>query len=105
MRTLLAVAVVALLGACTSLPERADPQSDAPDGRAPSAAGFVAPPSYDAALQTWRGADDVNAWIGARFEYDRAAYKIFPLTAISILPGIFTNATVLGWVGLVTSIM
>ena len=70
MRTLLAVAAVALLGACTALPERADPLSDAPDGRAPSAAAFVAPPSYDAALQTWRGADDVNAWIGARFQYD-----------------------------------
>ena len=72
MRILLAVAVAALLGACTSLPERADPMSDAPDGRAPSAAGFIAPPSYEAALQTWRSADDVNAWIGARFEYDRA---------------------------------
>jgi hypothetical protein len=72
MRILLAVAVVALLGACTSFPERADPMSDAPDGRAPSAAGFVAPPSYAVALQTWRSADDVNAWIAARFEYDRA---------------------------------
>jgi hypothetical protein len=62
----------ALLGACAALPERADPLSDAPEARSQSAAGFVAPPSYSAALQTWRRAEDVNAWIGARFEYDRA---------------------------------
>ncbi|MEO6747718.1 MAG: hypothetical protein ABIS28_06135 [Caldimonas sp.] len=72
MRTLLALAAAALLGACAALPERADPLSDAPEARSESVAGFVAPPSYHAALQTWRGAEEVNAWIGARFEYDRA---------------------------------
>ena len=71
MRNLIAVLLAAWLGACSSLPERADPLSDAPDARASTAAAFVAPPSYDAALQSWRSADDVNAWIGARFEYDR----------------------------------
>ena len=72
MRTLLAVVVAAALAACSALPERADPLSDAPDARAPEAETLIAPPSYDAALQTWRGADDINAWIGARFVYDRA---------------------------------
>ena len=72
MRPFLALVVVASLGACGTLPERTDSPSDAPDARAPAAANFIAPASYDAALQTWRGADDINAWIGARFEYDRA---------------------------------
>jgi hypothetical protein len=75
MRILLAVVAVvaaASLGACSALPERADPLSDAPDARASVGAAFVAPPSYDAALQRWRDAEDINAWIGARFEYDRA---------------------------------
>jgi hypothetical protein len=31
-----------------------------------------APPTYDAALASWHGADDVNGWIGARFTYDAA---------------------------------
>jgi len=72
MGTLLVLAAAALLGACAALPERADPLSNAPEARSQSAAGFVAPPSYSAALQTWRRVEDVNAWIGARFEYDRA---------------------------------
>ena len=28
--------------------------------------------SYQQALQVWRTPEDVNAWIGARFEYDRS---------------------------------
>ena len=27
-------------------------------------------PTYAASLQLWRSAEDVNDWIGARFEYD-----------------------------------
>jgi hypothetical protein len=72
MRTLLTLAAAALLGACAALPQRADPLSDAPEARSQVVADFLAPPSYTAALQTWRRAEDVNAWIGARFEYDRA---------------------------------
>lgn len=48
----------------------ADPRSDAPDGRVVAAIVTPAPPTYEAALRAWRGADDVNAWIGAHFEYD-----------------------------------
>ena len=72
MRIILALVFAASLGACSALLERADPLSDAPDARTPAAASVVAPPSYDAALQRWRDAEDINAWIGARFEYDRA---------------------------------
>ena len=68
-------AVVALLAACAVLPDSADPASDAPAARA-AHAGFTPPfkdaPSYAAALTRWQGADDVNDWIGARFQYDMA---------------------------------
>lgn len=66
------LAALAALGA-VALPafaQRADPASDAPEAaytgthRAPAAA------SYAEALQRWRGADDVNAFIGERFAYD-----------------------------------
>jgi hypothetical protein len=47
----------------------ADPASDAPEVRiAPGAVRDAA--SYRDALAAWRSAEDVNAWIGARFEYD-----------------------------------
>ena len=47
----------------------ADPASDAPESRfAP--AGLALPASYAEALAAWRSVEDVNAWIGARFEYD-----------------------------------
>jgi hypothetical protein len=61
---------VLLLAACAGLPERADPASDAPEANRPSMhrpSNDVA--SYDEALQAWRTPEDVNAWIGARFEY------------------------------------
>lgn len=48
----------------------ADPLSDAPEG-AVASAPFVDAASYDEALVRWRGAADINAWIGARFSYDR----------------------------------
>ena len=57
------------LAACTSFPP-ADP-SDAPDARAVRPGEFIAAASHAEALRKWRTADDVNAWIGARFEYDR----------------------------------
>lgn len=55
--------------ALLALPAAAD--SDAPDPRV-AVAGYAAPPSYARALADWRGAADVNAWIGAAFEYDTA---------------------------------
>jgi hypothetical protein len=69
-------AAVALLwvnaGAWAAVEQRADPMSDAPEHR--SAAHSQAPivASYDEALETWRRAEDLNAWLGERFEYDTA---------------------------------
>lgn len=50
----------------------ADPSSDAPEQAAPTDAHFIDAPSYARALESWRGAADINAWIGARFRYDMA---------------------------------
>ncbi|HEX2542243.1 MAG TPA: hypothetical protein VHM00_14315 [Caldimonas sp.] len=67
------VVVAGLLAACAGLPERADPASDAPElRRASTAPAADEPASYADALQAWRTAEDVNAWIGARFEYSMA---------------------------------
>jgi len=53
---------------------RADPSSDAPEEAAPFAqpASGAGPTSYADALRSWRRAEDLNAWLGARFEYDGA---------------------------------
>jgi hypothetical protein len=61
-----------LAGACAAVPPTADPASDAPEGPRAAAPGYRAAPSYAEALRHWRTAEDVNAWIGARFEYDMA---------------------------------
>ena len=44
--------------------------TDAPGDDRPQAVAFVDAPSYAEALARWRSAEDVNAWIGARFQYD-----------------------------------
>lgn len=70
MRPALALFVAFTLAACATSPERADPASDAPEPRARASAPFLDAPSWEEALRTWRTAEDVNAWIGARFSYD-----------------------------------
>lgn len=69
LAAMIAVAAIALAG-CSPLTRAADPASDAPES--PSAYGgrYTQAASYAETLRLWRGADDVNAWIGARFEYD-----------------------------------
>jgi hypothetical protein len=65
---LLAVAFAATLAAA---PPTADPASDEPEARdAPAPVRTFA--SYGEALDAWRSVDEVNAWIGAHFEYDTA---------------------------------
>ncbi len=71
MRHALAAAVALLVAACAGAPGAADP-SDAPEARADMGVPFKTAPSYVEALKVWQGAEDLNAWIGARFEYDRA---------------------------------
>jgi hypothetical protein len=46
--------------------------TDAPEQDRPRNVAFVDAPSYAQVLATWHTAEDVNAWIGARFEYDDA---------------------------------
>ena len=59
-------------GAAGDGEQRADPMSDAPEQR-PSARGRAPTlTSYAQALQTWRRAEDLNAWLDERFEYDTA---------------------------------
>ncbi|MBI5257755.1 MAG: hypothetical protein HY855_14725 [Burkholderiales bacterium] len=67
-------AVLAALGlaACSTAPPAADPASDAPEATARADQPYTQAATYEATLALWRGAADVNAWIGARFEYDLA---------------------------------
>jgi hypothetical protein len=62
----------AFLAACSSLPEAADPTPDAPEVQSDRVVSSKPAASYREALQAWRTAEDVNAWIGARFSYDRS---------------------------------
>ena len=72
LHILLAATAAAVLAGCASLPAGADPGSDAPEAWRRD--DFAAKPasSYREALASWQSAADVNAWIGARFEYDMA---------------------------------
>ena len=72
MRRLLSPLLAALLAACASLAGTADPASDAPEGQRIQVGAFKDAASYSQALQVWRTAQDVNAWIGAKFHYDRS---------------------------------
>lgn len=51
-------------------PATADQASDAPETRAIAEHPVAGFDSYAEALAAWRAPDEVNAWIGARFEYD-----------------------------------
>jgi hypothetical protein len=59
-----------LCGGVQGNPVPADPASDAPESRSAYGGRYTEAASYAETLRLWRGADDVNAWIGARFEYD-----------------------------------
>lgn len=70
MQAALSLVAVFAMVACANAQPVADPASDAPESRSAPAAGLALPASYGDALATWRSVEDVNAWIGARFEYD-----------------------------------
>lgn len=70
MRSALAAAAMAcstLLGAAAPA---VDPASDSPEPRLRASFHVIEAPTYRDALQRWRGPQDINAWIGAAFEYD-----------------------------------
>ena len=70
MARLVVLMILAFLAACSSLPEVADRYSDAPEVPRNQIFAFKDAASYREALQVWRTPEDVNAWIGARFQYD-----------------------------------
>ena len=72
MRTVIAAFLAALLAACSFVPSVADPGSDAPEVRVAPGYSFWEVSSYGEALKLWRNAGDVNAWIGAKFQYNAA---------------------------------
>jgi hypothetical protein len=59
-----------LCGGVQAKPVTADPTSDAPESRSAYGGRHTEAASYGEALKLWRSAEEVNAWIGARFEYD-----------------------------------
>ena len=71
MTVRLRAAVCALAVTGATLASGADPATDAPEARVASTVAPKQPPTYAASLQLWRNAEDVNGWIGARFEYDK----------------------------------
>jgi len=70
MRVIPAYLAVCAFAVCANAQTAADPASDAPESRPAFAANTKLPATYPEALGTWRSVDDVNAWIGVRFEYD-----------------------------------
>ena len=70
MRIVLAALAALALAGCSSLSSTADPASDAPETRIADGGRYTQAASYEETLRLWRSAEDVNAWIGARFEYD-----------------------------------
>lgn len=73
LATTIAAVAVALAVTCDdTLAGMANPLSDAPEPAGVRAAPFKDAPSYAEALRTWKTAEDVNDWIGARFTYDMA---------------------------------
>lgn len=85
MRALAAFAFALCL--CVPYSYAADPLSDAPEDR--ERAIHYAPdyPSYARALQIWRTPEDLNAWIGAKFEYDVERSMLLSETQRAQRPG------------------
>jgi len=65
----------------------ADPLSDAPEERRQPLHEVRDFPSYAQAVQAWRTPEDVNAWIGAKFEYDGERSMLLSETQRAQKPG------------------
>ena len=72
MRIALASLLLAVAGGCSTPPETTASASDAPEPRSLRSVAYKDAPSYAYALQLWQTPEDVNAWIGAKFQYDVA---------------------------------
>ena len=67
----LLIAAASVFASDATRAAKADPASDAPEHRS-RIETLASPGTYAEALTQWRGSDDVNRWIGARFQYDMA---------------------------------
>ena len=70
--SLLGLLALPALHACTAPRPLAVGTSDAPDAWDRGAVAYQDAPSHAQALAIWRTPEAINAWIGARFEYDHA---------------------------------
>ena len=70
MRRILLLPLLSGLAACATLPGVADSASDGPDLQRRPTTSFKYAASYVDAIQIWKTPEDINDWIGARFEYD-----------------------------------
>jgi len=87
VRSPIALAFAFALSTCASFANAADPNSDAPEGRERTTHNAPDYPSYAQAVQAWRTPEDVNAWIGARFEYDGERSMLLSETQRAQRPG------------------
>ena len=62
---------LALAGASLAATPLLEQLSDAPDPQHVRAAGYVADFDWADLQRHWQRAEDINVWIGLRFEYDR----------------------------------
>jgi hypothetical protein len=85
MRKLAAFAFALCLGVSCS--HAADPLSDAPEDRQRPVHEFPDLPSYAQAVQAWRTPEDLNAWIGVKFEYDLERSMLLSETQRAQKPG------------------
>jgi hypothetical protein len=60
------------LAGCANVLYGAEPSSDAPESTRDSTVVFKDADSYEHALQIWKTAEDINAWIAANFSYEMA---------------------------------
>jgi hypothetical protein len=59
-----------ILTVCPSLPYAADRLSDEPEWPRDGSLQIKAADTYQHALQIWKAAEDINAWIAVNFSYD-----------------------------------
>ncbi len=85
MRKLAAFAFALCL--CAPCSYAADPLSDAPEDRERAIHNAQDYPSYAQAVQAWRTPEDLNAWIGAKFEYDADRSMLLSETQRAQRPG------------------
>ena len=88
MRTLAAFAAFLAINAYAARAGGAASDFDVPEVRPLATSAFLDAPTYSRATEIWRTPEDVNAWIGARFEYDTARSVLLSETQRGQSPGL-----------------